>query len=51
MKTYVIVEWPNSQIIMEQSWFNECYLINDTEGIVKHGFSAYFVPTIRYATL
>ena len=27
--TYVLVSWPESQILMEYDWFNECILMND----------------------
>ena len=48
---YVIVEWPDSQIIMEQEWYDECYLINDDKGLNDFGSSAYFVPKKRFMEL
>ncbi len=40
MEKFILVQWPDSQILMEQEWFDSCVL--DTEGI--YGSSAYFVP-------
>ena len=39
MTKYVLVQWPDSQMIPLQSWADECYLTDD---------SAYFVPEDRY---
>lgn len=42
---YVLVMWPESQLLMEQSWFNKCILAQDIEGYeIQVGPSAYFVP-------
>ena len=43
-EAYVIVQWPESQELMEKEWFNEEAIL-DTEG--KFGSSAYFVPLKR----
>lgn len=44
MEKYVIVTWPASQELMEQEGFREnSYLINDEKGIEDFGSSAYFV--------
>lgn len=44
MNKYVIVEWPDIQILMTESGFNEhACLINDDEWVSKYGSSAYFV--------
>lgn len=37
---FILVQWPDSQILMEQEWFDDCVL--DAEG--RYGSSAYFVP-------
>lgn len=46
-----IVTWPDSQILMEQDWFDQCILVNDEKGIEIFGSSAYEVPTKLYNTL
>lgn len=44
MNKYVIVEWPDIQVLMTESGFNEhACLINDDEWVYKYGSSAYFV--------
>lgn len=45
---FVVIEWPDSQELMDQEWFSECILINTEEGIIEHGSSAYMVPKWRY---
>lgn len=45
---YVLVCWPESQILMEQEWFDECILINEEPLLSQVGSSAYFVPENRY---
>ncbi len=41
---YIVVEWPESQKLMELDGFREnSYLINDEQGISEYGSSAYFV--------
>ena len=43
--SYTIVTWPDIQEIMEEDWFDdESFLINDQKGLEKFGSSAYFVP-------
>jgi len=44
---YVIVVWPESQILMDEKWFNECVLINEEPLLSQVGPSAYFVPKSR----
>lgn len=45
MKTkYVVVQWSESQILMDQPWFDECFLADNEE----FGDAAYFVPEKRY---
>lgn len=51
MNEYIIVQWPESQELMEQEWFDECVLINDEAMLDKVGSSAYFVPKHLYETL
>ena len=47
--TYILVQWPESQILMEEEWFEECILCNDK--LEEIGSSAYFVPYDRYISL
>ncbi len=44
---YILVKWPESQLIMDETWFdNECHLasMNTDKNI---GNSAYFIPYSR----
>lgn len=45
MNKYVIVEWPDIQVLMTKSGFNEhaCLINNDDEWVSKYGSSSYFV--------
>ena len=49
---YILVQWPESQELMEEDWFSaECFLanpINEEQEWV--GSSAYFVPKKRLET-
>lgn len=47
--TYVLVTWPESQLLMEYEWFDECILINEEKEIDLFGPSAYYVPEDLYA--
>ncbi len=42
---YILLRFPESQDIMDQDWFNECFLADDID---MFGSSAYFVPEERY---
>lgn len=48
MEKYVLITWPDSQILMEKEWFDECILMNDAKKLDDIGSSAYFVPEDRY---
>ena len=48
---YVLVHWPWSQTLMEQSWFDECFLMNDEKHLDDHGSATYFVPLERFLSL
>ena len=48
---YILVCWPESQILMEQIWFDECILMNDEKHLQEIGSSAYFVPENRHNEL
>ena len=41
---YTLVQWPESQELMEEDWFDKEAIL-DVDG--KFGSSAYFVPIIR----
>jgi hypothetical protein len=52
MEKYVLVTWPQSQMLMEEEWFDaECILMNDENYLDEIGSSAYFVPEYRYVEL
>lgn len=46
---YVLVTWPESQMLMEEKWFDECILAQEIDGHPEVGSSAYFVPVERFA--
>lgn len=48
MKKYVLVEWPESQELMEHKRFNECLMVQDIEGHIEVGGSAYMCPEDLY---
>ena len=49
---YILVQWPESQLLMDHEWFDaECYLANNERTIKEIGSSAYFVPERRMIEL
>lgn len=43
-REFVIVEWPESQYLMDLPGFKEnCCLVNDDSFVEEYGYSAYFV--------
>lgn len=48
MKKYVLVQWPESQRLMEHERFDECLFVNDIEGHEEVGSSAYMCPEGLY---
>lgn len=48
MEKYILVRWPESQMLMEYDWFGECILMNDPSHLEDIGSSAYFVPKERF---
>ena len=44
MKKYVIIQWPDSQQLMDHERFSECHLINSERGIEEFDSCAFFVP-------
>lgn len=45
---YKLVEWPESQELMEHERFKECLMVQDIEGHVEVGGSAYMCPEDLY---
>ena len=41
---YILVEWPESQYLMENERFHECLFVTDIEGHDEVGPSAYMCP-------
>ena len=48
MTKYVLVQWPESQELMEHPRFSECLLVQDIEGHEEVGSSAYMCPEDLY---
>jgi len=46
--TYVLVQWPESQVIMDYGWFDDEASLADFD---KFGGSAYFIPQSRWLEL
>lgn len=44
MTRYILVQWPESQYLMDHSRFDECLLVQDVEGHEEVGSSAYMCP-------
>lgn len=45
---YILVQWPESQMLMDNKRFNECLLVIDIHGHKKVGTSAYMCPENLY---
>ena len=48
---YTLVTWPESQLLLNQDWLDECILANDIQGHDEIISPAYFVPDNRYLEL
>jgi len=49
---YVLIQWPESQEIMDKEWYNECFLAQSTDKSQDWvGSAAYFVPESRLQEL
>lgn len=48
MSKYILVEWPESQELIEHKRFNECLLVQDIDGHNEVGGSAYMCPEDLY---
>lgn len=51
MERYVLVRWPESQLLMEHERFNECLLVQDIDNHVQVGSSAYMCPEDLYYSI
>ena len=45
---YVLVQWPESQMLMANPRFNECLFVDYLEGHADPGSSAYMCPKDLY---
>ena len=48
MQKYILVEWPESQMLMEHERFNECLFVQDIDGHDEVGSGAYMCPEELY---
>lgn len=48
MEKYILVQWPESQMLMEHQRFNECLLVQDTDDHDEVGSGAYMCPEDLY---
>ena len=46
--TYVLVQWPETQVLMDYDWFDEEASLADCDKFVS---SAYFIPQSRWLEL
>lgn len=51
MEKYVLVQWPESQRLMESNRFNECLFVENIDGHDDVGSSAYMCPKNLYDEL
>ena len=45
---YILVQWPESQYLMDHERFHECLLVQDIDGHDEVGSSAYMCPEDLY---
>lgn len=50
-KEYILVQWPDSQILFDNERFNECLFVQDIDGHEEVGSNAYMCPTDLYEEL
>ena len=48
LKKYILVQWPESQFLMDHERFNECLFVENIEGHEDVGSSAYMCPEDLY---
>lgn len=51
MAKYILVQWPDSQYLMEHRRFDECIFAHDLEGHVEVGSSAFMCPEDLYGEI
>lgn len=51
VERYILVQWPDSQDLMDQPWFGECIFCIETDQTMDPGGSAYMCPENRYNQL
>lgn len=51
MTKYILVQWPESQMLIEHERFNECLFVDNIEGHEDVGSSAYMCPEDLYNEL
>ena len=44
MEKFVLIRWPDSQLLFDMPWFDQCVL-SDKD---SHGSAAYFIPEEKY---
>lgn len=45
---YILVQWPESQYLMDHARFSECLFVQDLDGHKEVGSSAYMCPHDLY---
>jgi hypothetical protein len=48
---FILVQAPESSILKEKEWFDECYFITEPDAVEVLGEDAYFVPENLFKTL
>ena len=48
---YILVKWPNSDLLRSHNRFNECLLVSDLLGHEKVGISAFMCPEDLYVEI
>ena len=51
MKKYILVQWPESQELVEHERFNECLFVQNIDWHDEVGSSAYMCPEDLYEEL
>ena len=48
---YILVQWPESQLLMEHPRFVECLFVDNIDGHIDVGSSAYMCPVDLYENI
>lgn len=48
---YILVQWPDSQMLMDHERFHECLFVMDIDGHDEVGDSAYMCPEDLYTEI